>query len=536
MLKKWNKKQNITVLAIALDSLGLQVLQLQATERAENPYQIIQAKQYSFTGITFTQDELLHQLNDILPSICQDFDVYQMEIVFILADEYFEWTLLSLDKAMSAMEVDDYIAMELEQNATQTLSQYDYFIVTPELYESNSTQTEVLSPTEQALQVVANKIIVQTIIDQFLEYGIHISEVEPRSLSLYRAMQFALPSLPISAEYFAMIDIGDKGLAFDVYQSGTLIYHRFYPIAVVDLAKRYQQPQLQQSIHQAIQFYQSEYHQKLDVLLLNGRWAETLYTQARNELQQLSLSRVELFNPMWQGEWYDDSSSNLAFTTTFAGALRFFSQALGLDSPNVNLLQSRAELVVQQRKGFILGLLLSVLLALLGIVAGYYWLNQQHQQTVQNTQLLQREISKLDEQLKPLQQLEQQKAILQKKQDIAYYLQGQRPAVVRLLDEIARLKSQQMYFTKIQRVGNQFIFEGRAKDTEVVAEFMRYLEQSIWFRNVSLDYFQNIEQKPSSQAMTSLAERPELNYGQFSLKTEVGELAMLDNPSLEKLE
>ena len=68
-------------------------------------------------------------------------------------------------------------------------------------------------------------------------------------------------------------------------------------------------------------------------------------------------------------------------------------------------------------------------------------------------------------------------------------LQGQRPITVRLVDELVRVTPPTMYLTKFTRTGDKFTIEGKAESPNTVAELLRILEASPWYRNACMTSF-----------------------------------------------
>lgn len=74
-------------------------------------------------------------------------------------------------------------------------------------------------------------------------------------------------------------------------------------------------------------------------------------------------------------------------------------------------------------------------------------------------------------------------------------LQSQRPVVVRLVDELVRVTPSAMYLTKFSRTGDKFTIEGKAESPNTVAELLRNLEASPWYRNAFMNSFLANEEK-----------------------------------------
>jgi type IV pilus assembly protein PilN len=60
-------------------------------------------------------------------------------------------------------------------------------------------------------------------------------------------------------------------------------------------------------------------------------------------------------------------------------------------------------------------------------------------------------------------------------------LQGNRPIIVRLFDEVARSIPDDLYFTSLDIKGTKVTVQGRAKSNNRVAALMRNFDDSDWF-------------------------------------------------------
>lgn len=202
----------------------------------------------------------------------------------------------------------------------------------------------------------------------------------------------------------------------------------------------------------------------------------------------------------------------------------------------INLLPWRNALREQRKKAFITQLAISGVLGALAVFGGWTYFSQQLSEQQEVNQMITQENAKLDEQLKALEGLDARRAQIEERMKLIEGLQGQRPVIVRVADELVRLIPQELFITKFERKGDKFVVEGRAQDPNIVAEFLRGLEMSPWFRNafmnsyVAVDdtklntvttvinqYAQSIASTnpDGAKELTSLLQRPEVKYGTF---------------------
>lgn len=197
---------------------------------------------------------------------------------------------------------------------------------------------------------------------------------------------------------------------------------------------------------------------------------------------------------------------------------------MNIMSRRINLLPWREQRRQQVQRQFIGQMLLCVSIAIVLSVVAYFFLQQQLQQQQGIQDYLQQQHQSLDQQLSSVHTTEDSRQHMLQVIAAIEQIQGQRPISVRLIDEIARTVPEQVYLTRVQRIAEKFQFEGRAKDPEVVADYLRRLDASIWFRNVFMQSFVLKEQSVTTQP-SSLSPRIEEQYGYFVITADVGELA-----------
>lgn len=209
----------------------------------------------------------------------------------------------------------------------------------------------------------------------------------------------------------------------------------------------------------------------------------------------------------------------------------------------INLLPWREARRERRKKEFVARCVLSGLLGVVAVFGGYMYFSQQLSEQQSVNEMITAENAKLDQQLKSFEGLQTRRQQILDRMKLIDDLQGQRPVIVHVVDEIVRLIPRDMYLTKFKRVGNKFTIEGEAKDPDVVAKFLRSLETSPWFRNAFMDSFTAPNERAtqvvkdfvnkSNQAaggqlnvegvsVTSLVEAPESSYGKFVVTVDLG--------------
>lgn len=155
---------------------------------------------------------------------------------------------------------------------------------------------------------------------------------------------------------------------------------------------------------------------------------------------------------------------------------------------------------------------------------GWFYFDHKLDDQEQANQLIMSTNQNLDQQLKTLNGLQEQRDAIIERMKLIQGLQSQRPVVVRLVDELVRVTPSAMYLTKFSRTGDKFTIEGKAESPNTVAELLRNLEASPWYRNAFMNSFLANEEKKDKSA-SSLLPRVEDHYGSFVVTVDLGKWA-----------
>ncbi len=154
----------------------------------------------------------------------------------------------------------------------------------------------------------------------------------------------------------------------------------------------------------------------------------------------------------------------------------------------------------------------------------WFFYSQKLEDQEQANQLVVSTNQNLDVQLKSLEGLQEQRNAIVERMKLIQGLQGQRPVAVRLVDEMVRVTPSNMYIIKFVRTGDKFTIEGKAESPNTVAEFLRNLEASAWYRNAFMNSFLVAEEK-KDKAPSSIVPRVEETYGTFVVTADLDEIA-----------
>lgn len=154
--------------------------------------------------------------------------------------------------------------------------------------------------------------------------------------------------------------------------------------------------------------------------------------------------------------------------------------------PHINLLPWREELRRERQRQFIsvtigAAVLMAVVILLVHLqVAGMISTQDNRNKYLDD------QIAIVDKQIKEINTLEQKKKSLLARMKVIQELQGTRPVIVHLFDELAKTIPKQAYLLNIDRTGDNIKLEGVAESNDYVSQFMRNLNNSPWLTNPRL--------------------------------------------------
>lgn len=99
---------------------------------------------------------------------------------------------------------------------------------------------------------------------------------------------------------------------------------------------------------------------------------------------------------------------------------------------------------------------------------------------------VQKQTSALDKKIKEIQELRTKRQELLDRMRLIQELQGNRPVIVRMFDEMARLMPEELFLSSVSSKGSLFTIKGQASSNDQISQLMRNFDQSPWFKNPNL--------------------------------------------------
>ena len=157
----------------------------------------------------------------------------------------------------------------------------------------------------------------------------------------------------------------------------------------------------------------------------------------------------------------------------------------------INLLPWREELRKERNQQF--GIAMG---GVAGVAAGAVFLVHLYMVSVlehqgERNKLLERETSLLDKKITEIKDIEQKKRSLLARMNVIQELQGARPVVVHLFDEMVRTLADGVVLESLEQSGEQITLKGVAQSNERISSYMRRLEASEWLGEPNLEVIQS---------------------------------------------
>jgi len=173
----------------------------------------------------------------------------------------------------------------------------------------------------------------------------------------------------------------------------------------------------------------------------------------------------------------------------------------------INLRPWREELRAEKQKQFVVMILGAVIIGA-GLV--FLWKtdvdNRIAYQQSRNA-YIETASKELDKQIKEIENLKRQRDELLARMQVIQDLQGKRPVIVRVFDELVRTLPDGLYYTDLKRTGERVDIVGMAESNSRISNLMRQFEESEWFTNPNLS---NVAAADSRRA----------GYSQFNLSVQ----------------
>lgn len=173
----------------------------------------------------------------------------------------------------------------------------------------------------------------------------------------------------------------------------------------------------------------------------------------------------------------------------------------------INLLPWREERRKELQQQFIVITVVVAIFAAICTYGVYGFYSSEVSSQIQRNKFIEGEIAALEIRIKEIRALQERRNQIVDGMKVIQELQGNRPVIVHSMGAIASTIPDGVYYTKIEKKGNQYTMYGIAETNNKISKLMRNLDDSEWFKNPVLVKVEGVkdaegEEKASRFEMT----------------------------------
>ncbi len=166
--------------------------------------------------------------------------------------------------------------------------------------------------------------------------------------------------------------------------------------------------------------------------------------------------------------------------------------------PRINLRPWRQELREERQKQFISTL---VGVAVIGAGLAFFWLKDVESQIAYQEArngYIRSSMEELDKKIQEIEELRTKRQQMLDRMKVIQDLQGTRPVIVRVFDELVRTLPDGLYYESLRRQGDTISIVGIAESNNRISGLMRNFESSDWFDQPNLTDVSALKDKESA--------------------------------------
>ena len=163
--------------------------------------------------------------------------------------------------------------------------------------------------------------------------------------------------------------------------------------------------------------------------------------------------------------------------------------------PRINLLPWREELRKERLKNFVGAAVGAFLMGAVMVLGAHYTMSGMIDYQERRNQLLKTEIEKLEQQIKEITNLENQKERLLARMEIIEQLQRSRPEIVHLFEELVTTLPEGVFLKQIKQNGKRLEMNGAAQSSTRVSAYMRNIDASDWLTDPGLEVVKTLDRE-----------------------------------------
>lgn len=154
--------------------------------------------------------------------------------------------------------------------------------------------------------------------------------------------------------------------------------------------------------------------------------------------------------------------------------------------PRINLRPWREERRQERQKQFIVVAVTVAVVSVVVALGTYQFFESLIKTQNKRNAFITQEMQKFDQQIDEIQKLQKKKADLLERMRVIQNLQGNRPIIVQMFDQLVKTLPEGLFYTKIERKADVLTIVGVAESNNRVSNLMRNLNNSDWFKDPNL--------------------------------------------------
>ena len=153
---------------------------------------------------------------------------------------------------------------------------------------------------------------------------------------------------------------------------------------------------------------------------------------------------------------------------------------------NINLRPWRDELRAEKQKEFLTTVAAFAILGIVYIVLMDRALNSSIEEQQSRNDYMRGQIATLNDKIKEIKDLRERREKLIARMTVIQGLQGNRPVIVHVFDEVVRTLPDGVFYSKLESKGTTMSIKGTAESNNRISSLMRRLDSSKWFSEPNL--------------------------------------------------
>ncbi len=179
----------------------------------------------------------------------------------------------------------------------------------------------------------------------------------------------------------------------------------------------------------------------------------------------------------------------------------------------INLLPWREWERERKKKEFLTNLGGVLLAGAILVFTGGWMLDSSIEEQNLRNGFLSQKITALDERIAEIQNLQAQREQLLARMRVIQDLQGNRPVIVRVFDEMVKTLAKGVHYSSLRMSGDGLSVSGTAESNNRISALMRNLDDSAWFKEPNL---KSIKEDPSNSDYGQQASTFDLTFTQVN--------------------